>query len=159
MPFTIHSTDFVPGDMISPRFTCSGQNYSPALNWGETPPGTASFALVCEDPDAPGGLFVHWVYYDIPGNVRGLPQRIETDGELPDGSRQGKNSFGKIGYSGPCPPPGRGPHRYFFKLYALETRLGLPPGQTRDDLMAAMEGHVLALAEVMARFERAIERR
>jgi Raf kinase inhibitor-like YbhB/YbcL family protein len=157
--FSLHSTDFVRNDVMPPRFTCSGANVSPALEWGSVPPETESFALICEDPDAPRGLWVHWVIYNIPKNVRGLPQRVETEAELPDGSRQGKNDAGKIGYSGPCPPPGHGPHRYFFRLYALDTRLDLAPGATRGELLGVIEGHVIGQAEVMGRFERADTRR
>jgi hypothetical protein len=159
MSFTLYSNDFLPGDIISPRFTCAGQNISPGLNWGDPPPGTVSFALICDDPDGPGGTFVHWVFYGIPDKVRGLPQNVEKDPELSDGSRQGKNDFGRIGYGGPCPPPGHGVHRYYFKLYALDENPNLPPGATKAGLVAAMEGHILAQAEVMARFERATERR
>jgi len=159
MSFTLYSNDFLPGDMIPPRFTCEGQNISPAINWGDPPPGTVCFALICDDPDAPGGTFVHWVLYGLSGKVRGLPQNLEKNLELSDGSRQGKNDFGGIGYGGPCPPPGHGIHRYFFKVYALDEMPGLPPGATKGELVAAMEGHILAQAEVMGRFERATERR
>lgn len=159
MSFTLYSNDFLPGDLIPPRFSCEGQDISPAINWGDPPPGTMSFALICDDPDAPGGTFVHWVFYRIPNKVRGLPQNVEKDPELSDGSRQGKNDFGRIGYGGPCPPPGHGPHRYFFKIYALDEVPNLPAGASKDELLAAMEGHILAQAEVMGRFERVSERR
>ena len=152
--FKLFSDACFGGDMIPIRYTCEGKNLSPPLTWGDPPEGTQSFALICDDPDAPSGDWVHWLLYDLPAPVRGLPQGIEQDPELPDGSRQGRNGSGRLGYTGPCPPPGRGPHRYFFTLYALDTRLGLPPAATKAELLRAMEGHVLAQAELMVRFER-----
>jgi Raf kinase inhibitor-like YbhB/YbcL family protein len=156
--FNLFSDAFLAGDIIPIRHTCEGKDISPPLTWGDPPEGTQSFALICDDPDAPAGDWVHWLLYDIPPNVRGLPQGIEKDPELPDGSRQGRNGFGRLGYAGPCPPSGRGAHRYFFTLYALDTRLGLAPAATKQDLLAAMEGHVLAKAELMGRFERATKK-
>ncbi len=156
--FHLSSDAFLSGDMIPIRHTCEGRDLSPPLTWGDPPEGTRSFALVCEDPDAPRGIWVHWVLFNLPAQVRGLPQGVEPDPELADGSRQGRNDFGRLGYGGPCPPPGRGPHRYYFRLYALDTLLALPPGATRADLLAAMDGHVLATAELMGRFERPTHR-
>ncbi len=156
--FYLSSDAFLNGDLIPIRHTCEGRDLSPPLTWGDPPGGTQSFALVCEDPDAPRGIWVHWVLYNLPAQVRGLPQGVEPDPELADGSRQGRNDFGRLGYGGPCPPPGRGPHRYYFRLYALDTLLTLPPGATRADLLAAMDGHVLATAELMGRFERPTHR-
>jgi len=156
--FHLSSDAFLSGDMIPIRHTCEGRDLSPPLTWGDPPEGTRSFALVCEDPDAPRGIWVHWVLFNLPAQVRGLPQGVEPDPELADGSRQGRNDFGRLGYGGPCPPPGRGPHRYYFRLYALDTLLALPPGATRADLLAAMDGHVLASAELMGRFERPTHR-
>ncbi len=156
--FKLFSDACFSGDMIPIRYTCEGRNLSPPLTWGDPPEGTQSFALICDDPDAPSGDWVHWLLYDLPAQVRGLPQGIELDPELPDGSRQGRNGSGRLGYTGPCPPPGRGPHRYFFTLYALDARLGLPPAATKAELLRAMEGHILAQAELMVRFERRTRR-
>lgn len=156
--FHLSSDAFLSGDMIPIRHTCEGRDLSPPLTWGDPPEGTQSFALVCEDPDAPRGIWAHWVLFNLPAQVRGLPQGVEPDPELADGSRQGRNDFGRLGYGGPCPPPGHGPHRYYFRLYALDRLLALPPGATRADLLAAMDGHVLATAELMGRFERPTHR-
>ena len=158
MSLILHSQDFVPHGVMHPKFTCEGANISPSLNWGNVPDGVQSFALICDDPDAPRGTWVHWVYYDIPANVLGLPQRVEKDAQLPDGSRQGRNDFGQIGYNGPCPPPGHGEHHYSFRLYALDSLLKLPPGATKAELLAAMEGHLLDQGEVVVRFERRTQR-
>ena len=154
--FNLFSDAFLAGDIIPIRHTCEGKDISPPLTWGDPPEGTQSFALICDDPDAPAGDWVHWLLYDIPPNVRGLPQGIEKDPELPDGSRQGATDSA-VGYAGPCPPSGRGAHRYFFTLYALDTRLGLAR-RVKQDLLAAMEGHILAKAELMGRFERATKK-
>lgn len=158
MALTLTSSAFTPGGVIPIRHSCEGADESPALMWGDPPDGTRSLVLICDDPDAPRGVWVHWVMYNIPPRVRGLPQGIQRDPQLPDGSRQGNNSSGRSGYSGPCPPPGHGPHRYFFKLYALDTMLDLPPGATKDELVEAMDGHILDQAETMGRFERKTRR-
>jgi len=152
--FRLFSDACFAGDVLPIRHTCEGKDLSPPLTWGDPPEGTQSLALICDDPDASNGGWVHWLLYDLPPQTRGLPAGVETDPELADGSRQGRNGFGRLGYAGPCPPPGRGPHRYFFTLYALDARLGLRPAVSRDELLAAMEGHVLAQAELMVRFER-----
>lgn len=154
MTLTLFSDDFVRGDIIPVRHTCEGSNISPALTWGDPPDGTRSFALICDDPDTPRGTFVHWVLFNLPPNVRGLAQNVQKVETLSDGSRQGTNDFGKPGYGGPCPPPGHGPHRYFFKLYALDTLLELPSNVTKAEVVEAMDGHILAQGEVMGRFER-----
>ncbi|HEX3051710.1 MAG TPA: YbhB/YbcL family Raf kinase inhibitor-like protein [Aggregatilineaceae bacterium] len=154
MAFVLHSSDFPPGALIPIRFTCSGSDISPALLWSDPPPETDSLALICEDPDAPRGLWVHWVIYNIPKDTRGLLEAIPKVLELPDGTRQGVNDFGRTGYAGPCPPPGHGKHRYFFRLYALDVSLMLLPDATRADLLQAMEGYILAEAELMGLYER-----
>ncbi|NDJ78466.1 MAG: YbhB/YbcL family Raf kinase inhibitor-like protein [Chloroflexi bacterium] len=155
-PFTIHSKDFQPNTSIPIRHTCSGVDESPALTWNEPPPGTESFTLICDDPDAPRAEpWVHWVIFRIPANVRGLPQNVAKHEELPDGSRQGKNDFGKVGYGGPCPPVGHGPHRYFFRLYALDTLPDLAAGCTKAELLAAIDDHILAETQLVGTFERA----
>ena len=153
MAFELTSSAFKPGEAIPKQHTCDGADTSPPLAWADPPPATKSFALVCDDPDAPVGTWVHWVLYDLPATVRALPTGVASTPALGDGSRQGTNDFKKTGYGGPCPPRG-GPHRYFFKLYALDTALGLAPGATKQALLRAMEGHVLAQAELMGRYAR-----
>jgi Raf kinase inhibitor-like YbhB/YbcL family protein len=149
----VKSTDFASGGEIPKQFTCSGADISPALEWSEPPAGTKSLALIADDPDAPVGTWVHWVIYNIPANLLKLPQNFPKTEHPGDGSRQGRNDFEKIGYGGPCPPPGK-PHRYFFKLYALDSKLNLPPGATKKDVESAMKGHILAQGEYMGRFAR-----
>jgi Raf kinase inhibitor-like YbhB/YbcL family protein len=151
--FSLHTASFTPGGSIPERYTCSGADVSPAIDWGETPQGTKSFALIVDDPDAPSGTFTHWVIYDIPAESKGFSQDVPKSERLDDGSLQGRNSFGRIGYSGPCPPPGK-PHRYFFKLYALSTKPTLDPGATRQQLETAMKGRILAQTELMGTFKR-----
>ncbi len=151
--FRLSASAFAEGADIPVEHTCDAANISPALTWTEPPDGTRSLALVADDPDAPGRTWVHWVLYGLAPVPRELPEAIETALTLPSGGRQGSNDFGRIGYGGPCPPPGA-PHRYFFRLYALDTILGLAPGATRAALDRAMRGHVLATAEVMGRYQR-----
>ena len=146
------NTSAFPGGVIPKKFTCDGSDVSPALAWTDPPRGTESFALIADDPDAPAGTWVHWVLYDLPANARGLPEGVPQDRQLRDGSRQGRNDFGKIGYNGPCPPR-RSVHRYFFKLYALDGKTNLKPGATKSDLERAMKGHILAQSEVMGTFQ------
>ncbi len=152
MGFELRSPAFGYGDEIPRRYTCDGQEVSPPLEWSEPPAGTESFALICDDPDAPMGTWVHWVLYDLPGDARGLPEAVPSEKELPDGAKSGKNSWGKYGYGGPCPPSGV--HRYFFRLYALDTKLGEGPGLKASQLVRAMKGHVLAVAELMGKYRR-----
>jgi hypothetical protein len=147
------TTSFTPGDFIPRRFTCEAENVSPALAWTDPPPGTQSFALIEDDPDAPSGTFVHWLVYDLPAASRGLPEALSRNDSMPGGGRQGTNDFSRTGYGGPCPPRGR-PHRYFIRLYALDTTLNLRPAARRKELDAAMQGHILAQAELMGRFQR-----
>ncbi len=153
MAFTISSTDFQNGADIPKPFTCDGDDISPELSWTNPPEKTRTFVLIADDPDAPVGIFTHWVLFNVPAEIRSLPQNISKTPELPDGSRQGKNGFGKIGYGGPCPPPGK-PHRYFFKLYALDTKLDLNAGASKQDVERAIQGHVLAHAELMGKYHR-----
>jgi Raf kinase inhibitor-like YbhB/YbcL family protein len=153
MAFTLHSTDFANGADIPRALTCEGEDRSPSLEWGAPPAGTKSFALITDDPDAPAGTWVHWVVFNIPGSVRLLPPGYERKEQHSDGTRQGRNDFRKIGYNGPCPPPGK-PHRYFFKLYALSTDLTLPPGASKHDVEHAMEGHIVGHAEWMGKYKR-----
>ncbi|MGH9686439.1 MAG: YbhB/YbcL family Raf kinase inhibitor-like protein [Candidatus Acidiferrales bacterium] len=153
MALQLTSTVFPDGQAIPKRNTCDGRDVSPDLAWSGAPDETKSLALIVDDPDAPGKVWVHWVIYDLPADARGLPEGIPQDRELRDGSRQGKNDFGKIGYGGPCPP--RGPaHRYFFKLYALREKTGLKPGASKDELERAIKGRVLAQATLTGKFGR-----
>lgn len=144
---------FQSGDEIPVRFTCDGDDVSPALAWTPPPDGTVSLALVADDPDAPRGTWLHWLLYDLPPAVRELPEGAGSGERLPAGAHQARNDFRKTGYGGPCPPPGSR-HRYYFRLYALDTRLELRPSATRAQLDRAMRGHVLAEAEVMGRYGR-----
>lgn len=151
--FNLRSESFQSGAEIPRKFTCEGSDASPALAWTEPPPGTRSLALIANDPDAPGGTWVHWVLYDLPAGARQLPEAVPPTEDVAGGGNQGTNDFGKIGYGGPCPPPGK-PHRYFFKLYALDAKLNLKAGATQNDVERAMKGHLLAQAELMGRYHR-----
>lgn len=153
MNFQLSSTAFKQGGYIPGKHTGEGADLSPALQWVNPPAGTANFALICDDPDAPGGTWVHWVIYNIPGEATGLPEGVPPDGELKDASRQGVNDFRKTGYGGPMPPRGTD-HRYFFKLYALDVPLVLKAGATKAELLKAMEKHTLGQAELMGRYKR-----
>ena len=153
MSFTLSSTAFQPGSDIPAKYTCTGADVSPALSWNDPPPGTQSFALIADDPDAPVGNWVHWVAYDLPASARQLPEGVPKTDAVAGGGVQGQNDFRKTGYGGPCPPPGK-PHRYYFKLYALDSKLNLKPGATKKAVESAMQGHILAQAEVMGRFQR-----
>lgn len=140
------SPAFTEGATIPERFTCEGEDASPALGWSAAPAGTKSFALICDDPDAPGKTFVHWVVWGIPPETTALPEDFE-------GAQQGVTDFRRTGYGGPCPPPGK-PHRYFFKLYALSGALDLPARATKADLERAMQGKILEQASLMGTFGR-----
>ena len=155
MTFRLTSPAFEKGAVIPIRHTCDGEDVSPPLHWEGAPEGAGAFALVVDDPDAPRGTFVHWVLYELPGHASELPQdvgpspRLDHLGE----ALQGENDFGEIGYRGPCPPRG-GPHRYFFRLYALDALLRLDPGARRDEVDRAIEGHVVGTAELMGTYAR-----
>jgi Raf kinase inhibitor-like YbhB/YbcL family protein len=148
----VMSSAFKEGQVIPRQYTCDGEDMSPPLSWEAAPEGTQSIALIADDPDAPGGTFVHWVLYDLPGNVRELPENLPHDRTLPNGAKQGMNDGGAAGYMGPCPP--RGIHRYFFKVYALDTQTNLPPGKSKGDLLKVMEGHILAQGQIMGTYQR-----
>jgi len=152
MSLVLKSAAFSEGGWIPEKYTCDGDNVSPPLEWSGLPAGTASLALICDDPDAPMGTWVHWVVFNIPPETDGLPENVPPERELKQGGLQGINDFRKIGYGGPCPPGGT--HRYSFKLYALDCRLDLPAGITKAQLMAAMEGHILDQAVLMGRYSR-----
>lgn len=149
----LRTSAFHPGGEFPAKFTCDGSDVSPPLSWTTPPDGTQSFALVMEDPDAPGGTWVHWILYDLPSGERALPEQVSPERTLPSGTRQGRNDFRKIGYGGPCPPPGAA-HRYYFRLYALDTTLELRANATRAEVDRAMRGHILARAELMGRYRR-----
>ena len=140
MSFQISNTAFSNGETIPKKFTCDGPDVSPQLSWKETPAATQSFALIMYDPDAPAGTWVHWVLYNLPANTRELPEGMEKQEQLATGALQGRNDFRKIGYGGPCPPPGT-PHRYYF-------------GATKPDLERALKGHILGETELMGRYGR-----
>ena len=149
----LSTTSFTPGGAIPKNFTCSGADVSPELSWAAPPAGAKSMALIVDDPDAPAGTWNHWLLYNLPPSAHELPENQSRTPELANGALQGKNDFGKIGYNGPCPPPGK-PHRYFFRLYALDTKLDLKSGADRRALDQAIKGHILAQAELMGTFGR-----
>lgn len=144
------SNAFDPNAAIPLQYTCKGEDISPALSWNAPPTGTQSFALIVDDPDAPGKPFTHWVLYDLPSDLRQLPENVSPDPILLTGGVQGKNDFDRYGYGGPCPPGGT--HRYIFQLYALDTLLDLAPGESKNDVIEAMKGHILASAELVGRY-------
>ena len=160
-------TEIRPRVRIPPKHTCIEDDVSPPLRWNEVPPGTASLALIADDPENESGLWVHWVLYNIPADATGLPEGIPTTTEvLPDGTIQGLNDFKRIGYGGPCPPVKvfrlgddmeatlkTKPHKYYFRLYALDTQFGLAAGATKEELLDAMDGHILAQAETVGKFQ------
>lgn len=152
MALQLSSTAFPSGGDIPVKYTCDGNDVSPALSWSDAPKDTKNFALIMDDPDAPSGTFTHWVLYAIPEKTQQLPEGVPTD-EQTNFGRQGRSGFGRTGYGGPCPPPGR-PHRYFFKLYALNVEVNLKPGASRNELETAMKGHVIAHTELMGRYQR-----
>ena len=154
MSFQISTTAFSEGGMIPKKFTCDGPDVSPQLSWKDAPIGTQSFAVVMDDPDAPVGTWVHWVLYNLPASAKELPEGVEKQEQLAGGGAlQGRNDFRRIGYGGPCPPPGK-PHRYYFKLYALDTKLDLKAGATKADLESAMKGHILGQTQLVGRYGR-----
>jgi len=154
MAFNITTKAFKPADSIPKKYTCDGANISPDLKWSDPPKNAKSFALICDDPDAPVGTFTHWILYGLWHDASELPEGMKKDPEVAyPKCKQGKNDFGGIGYGGPC-PPGGSRHRYYFKLYALDAELTLQAGATRTQLERAMHGHVLAQAEVMGTYQR-----
>lgn len=153
MGFALSSSAFAAGAEIPQQYTCTGADTSPALAWSGAPAKSASFALIMDDPDAPAGTWVHWVVWNVPANAHSLPEGVAKREQLDDGMRQGRNSFRKTGYNGPC-PPGGATHRYFFRLYALDTKLDLATSANSSALEAAMKGHILGQAEYMGTFRR-----
>ena len=146
------SPAFTEGSMIPIKYTCDGQDISPPLAWKDVPTGTKSLALISDDPDAPMGTWVHWVAYNIPPNITNLGENVRPEKEFPNGMRQGSNDWPRIGYGGPCPPSGT--HRYYFKLYALDTTLKLEQGATKAQVLQAMKDHVLAEAQLVGKYKR-----
>lgn len=153
MKLQLTSSAFKDGESIPQKYTCDADDVSPALKWSGVPEAAKRLALICDDPDAPSGTWVHWVLYDLPSNVTELPEGIPATEATPQGGRQGANDFGRIGYGGPCPPAGK-PHRYFFKLYALDAELNVKPHATKADLEKAMRGHILAEGRLMGSYKR-----
>ena len=147
------SAAFTHGSAIPRAHTCEGDNTSPPLSWSGVPLERRSLALICDDPDAPRGTWVHWVLYNLPGETVELSAGMPTIPELPSGSRQGRNDSGEIGYSGPCPPPGK-PHRYYFRLYALDVLLTLPHGVSKAELETAMTDHIVGQGTLMGTYQR-----
>ena len=152
MAVEVTSHAFEDGAEIPARCTCDGLDVSPPLSWDSVPDGTQSLALIADDPDAPRETFVHWMIYDLPPDTRGPPEDVPNQRTLPSGAAQGVNGAGSVGYMGPCPPSGS--HRYFFNVYALDTELGLGGGATKEDVLSAMEGHVLDEGQLMGTYRR-----
>lgn len=153
MTVQITSPAFREGQPIPKQHTCEGPDLSPALEWTGVPGGTTSLALICDDPDAPMGTWVHWVLFNLPADAKGLAENVAKKPVLDNGAKQGMSDFKRPGYGGPCPPPGK-PHRYFFKLYALDTMLDLKEGAKKKDVEKAMEGHILARGQLMGTYRR-----
>jgi len=154
MEIKLSSTAFKAGDFIPSKYSCEGANISPQLHWSDAPNNVKSYALIVDDPDAPGGDFVHWVIYNIPGNLSELHEDITPSRNISDEVMLGTNGFGKISYGGPCPPAGK-PHRYFFKLYALDTVLHhLESGATKQQLLSAMNGHIIGEGHLIGKYQR-----
>ncbi len=154
MEMKVYSSAFKDGNFIPPKYSCDGANVSPQLHWNNVPKDVKSFAVIMFDPDAPGGDFVHWVIYNIPGSLKELHEDVTPSRNVSDEVMFGTNDFGRVGYGGPCPPAGK-PHRYFIKVYALDTILHhLESGATRQQLLKAMEGHIMAEGSLMGRYKR-----
>jgi len=153
MTLQLTSSGFGEGQTIPKEYTGDGSDLSPPLAWSDPPDGTVSFALIFDDPDAPRRTWVHWVLFNLPGDLRGLEAGIAPAGALAGGGTQGKNDFGTLGYGGPAPPRGK-PHRYSFKLYALDALLTLRAGATKDQLLEAIKDHVLAETHLMGKYQR-----
>lgn len=153
MALQIHSRAFEPRSTIPKRHTKDGEDASPPLTWEGAPAQTRTLALIVDDPDAPSGTFVHWVVYNIPSAESGLHEGIQHRGDKTEGTLQGRNDFGELGYGGPYPPPGPA-HRYHFKLYALDSKLELNPGASKSEVEEAMRGHILDQAELVGLYAR-----
>ena len=152
MTIELTSPAFSEGEMIPTRYTCDGEDISPPLAWSGVPETAQSLVLICDDPDAPVGTWDHWVLFNIPADASGLPEAVANEPTLESGAVHGKNSWGRSGYGGPCPPGGT--HRYYFYLYALDSRLPLETGSTKAQLLQAVEGHILDQGQLMGRYQR-----
>jgi Raf kinase inhibitor-like YbhB/YbcL family protein len=152
MDIQITSPVFEDGGEIPEKYTCDDLDVSPPLEWIDVPENTKTIAIVCDDPDAPMKTWIHWIIFNIPGDVTELPENVPPEKELENGAKQGMNDFHKVGYGGPCPPSGT--HRYFFKIYALDITLDLPAGVSKSHLMIAMEGHVISESHLMGTYTR-----
>jgi Raf kinase inhibitor-like YbhB/YbcL family protein len=152
MSITVTSPAFGPQQLIPSQYTCDGQDISPPLAWKPVPQKTKSIVIICDDPDAPAGIWVHWVCYDIPPSVDTLTEGLPKTDTLSCGGKHGKNDFGRIGWGGPCPPSGT--HRYFFKVYALDIMLTLPAGKTKKNIEKAMKGHIVGQGELVGKYSR-----
>jgi Raf kinase inhibitor-like YbhB/YbcL family protein len=152
MEIKVTSSAFAEGGLIPAKYTCDGSDISPPLQWEAVPEGTKSIALISDDPDAPMGTWVHWVLFNLPAETKKLEENIPPDKTLPNGARQGTTDFKRIGYGGPCPPSGT--HRYYFKIYALDTKLDLATGAKKSELLKAMEGHILGQGQLMGKYKR-----
>ena len=153
----LKSSAFQNGATIPRKYTCDADDISPPLSWSNAPSAAKTFALIVDDPDAPGGTWVHWVIYDLPANSKELSEAVGKTETLANGAKQGLNDFRKVGYGGPCPPPGK-PHRYRFKLYALDAPAHLKPRATKQQLLDDMKGHVLGEAEIIGSYGRSSSR-
>ncbi|MBD3307162.1 YbhB/YbcL family Raf kinase inhibitor-like protein [candidate division KSB3 bacterium] len=152
MQIQLRSSAFTQGGMIPAKYTCDGQNISPPLEWDAVPGGTESLALIMDDPDAPGGTWVHWVLFNLPPDTKRLSEDLPPQEELAHGACHGINDFQKIGYGGPCPP--KDTHNYYFKLYALDTKLDTPPGITKAQLVEQIEDYTLAVGTLIGQYQR-----
>lgn len=152
MEISLTSSAFRQGELIPEEYTCDGRNISPPLQWSHVPEGAKSLAMIVDDPDAPRGLFTHWIIYNIPPDELEFTENVEKDKTLPNGARQGVNDAGKIGYTGPCPPSGT--HRYFFRIYALDSTLDLEPGVNRKQFDDALRGKTIAQGELMGTYKK-----
>ena len=153
MALSLSSPVFQEGEKIPVKYTCDGQDMSPPLMWGEPPPGTQAFALIMDDPDAPGGVFTHWVIFNLPVDSREFPEAVPRDNQLENKALQGMTDFGRVGYGGPCPPPGPA-HHYLFSLYALDQPLDLNAGASKKQVLDAMHGHILAQGQLTGIYQR-----
>jgi Raf kinase inhibitor-like YbhB/YbcL family protein len=152
MDIKVTSSAFQDDGLIPSKYTCDGADVSPPLQWDSVPEDTKSIAVICDDPDAPMGTFVHWVLFNLPAETRKLTENVPADETLPNGTKQGTSDFGRTGYGGPCPPSGT--HRYYFKVYALDSEIDLPAGARKPELLKALEGHILAQGQLMGKYKR-----
>ncbi len=149
---TVESSAFDDGEAMPDKYSLSDDNVSPPISWSDVPSNTKSVAVICEDPDAPSGLWVHWVVFNIPSDISALPEDLPDEGVLAGGIIQGVNDFGRIGWDGPAPP--EGVHRYIFRVYGLDSMLGLGPGASRKELLSAMDGHIIARGSMTGTYEK-----